>query len=72
MFLNSDMAELTPSAWDVLTNPNSGLSHMADNVNLRVSSLYENELYKEANIIALDFIRGTRILEIAMQMNGKR
>lgn len=70
--MNSDMAELTPSAWDVLTNPNSGLSHMADNVNLRVSDLYENELYKEANIIAVDFIRGARIVEIAMKINGRR
>ncbi|KAL5280728.1 hypothetical protein ACFFRR_004630 [Megaselia abdita] len=72
IFPNSDMAELTPSAWDVLTNPHGGLSQMADDVNLRLSNLYENELLREANIISVDFIRGTRIVELAVKANEKR
>lgn len=66
------MAELTPSAWDVLTNHHGGLSQMADNVNLRLSNLYEMELLNEANIISVDFIRGTRVVELAMQANNKK
>lgn len=66
------MAELTPSTWDVLTKPQGGLGKMADSVNLRASDLYEKELLKEVNIVAVDFIRGSRIVELAMQANRKR
>lgn len=71
IFPNSDMAELTPSAWDVLMNPQGGLSQMADNVNLPLSDLYEKELLDKANIISVDFIRGTRIVELALQRNNE-
>lgn len=66
------MAELTPTAWDLIINPHGGLSEMADNVNLRVSELYEKELANEANIISVDFIRGTRIVEFAVKINSQK
>lgn len=72
LYPNSDMAELTPSTMDVLINRDKGLAKMADNVNLRVSNLYENRLFKVANIISVDFIRGSRIVELALKFNDKK
>lgn len=63
------MTELTASSMDVALYRLGGLRKMADDVNLNVCSLYENELLHRANIIAVDFIRGTRLAEIAITYN---
>lgn len=63
------MAELTPNELDVLLDRLGGLRKMADDVNLNACDLYENELYFKANIIAVDFIKGSRITEMAVFLN---
>ncbi|KAI8043808.1 hypothetical protein M5D96_005146, partial [Drosophila gunungcola] len=65
----SDMAELTPETWDVIFDKHGGLRKMADNVNWRISQLYRNELGTNANIVSADFIRGTTLVETAIEYN---
>ncbi|KAL5279224.1 hypothetical protein ACFFRR_003691 [Megaselia abdita] len=65
----ADMAELTPTELDVVLDRLGGLRKMADDVNLNLCDLYENELYPYANIISVDFIKGTRITEMAVFLN---
>ncbi|XP_043864903.1 PI-PLC X domain-containing protein 1 [Drosophila mojavensis] len=67
-----DMAELTPETWDVILDKHGGLRKMADNVNWRISQLYRDELGEHANIVAADFIRGTTLVETALEMNRKK
>lgn len=79
-FLNSrlssrpvaDMAELTPKTWDVIVNKYGGLRKMADHVNWRISQLYMNELGVNANIVAIDFYRGTNLVDTALEYNRKK
>lgn len=66
------MAELTPKTWDVIVNKYGGLRKMADRINWRVSQLYMNELGNNANIVAVDFYRGTTIVEIALEYNKRK
>lgn len=66
------MAELTPDTWGVLTDQYGGLRLLADRVNRFVSKWYENELGVNANIVAVDFYRGTTIVETAISWNLKR
>ncbi|XP_073826090.1 phosphatidylinositol-specific phospholipase C X domain containing isoform X1 [Musca autumnalis] len=68
----ADMAELTPKAWDVIVNKLGGLRKMADKVNWRISQLYANDLGANANIVAVDFYRGTTIVETAMDWNRRK
>lgn len=65
----ADMAELTATGLDVMLDKLGGLRKMADDVNLNLCDLYENELHPRANIIAVDFIKGTRVTEIAVLFN---
>lgn len=66
------MAELTPKTWDVIVNKYGGLRKMADRVNWRVSQLYANELGANANIVAVDFYRGTTLMEKALEYNKRK
>ncbi|XP_059220983.1 PI-PLC X domain-containing protein 2 isoform X3 [Stomoxys calcitrans] len=68
----ADMAELTPKAWDVILNKYGGLRKMADRVNWRVSQLYANDLAANANIVAIDYYRGTTIVETALDWNKRK
>ncbi|KAI8125119.1 PI-PLC X domain-containing protein 1 [Lucilia cuprina] len=68
----ADMAELTPKTWDVIVNKYGGLRKMADRINWRVSQLYMNELGDNANIVAVDFYRGTTIVETALDYNRRK
>jgi len=68
----SDMAELTPETWDVILDKTGGLRKMADNVNWRISQLYRNELGTNANIVSADFIRGTTLVETAIEYNARK
>lgn len=67
-----DMAELTPETWDVILDKHGGLRKMADNVNWRISQLYRNELGNHANIVAADFIRGTTLIDTAIELNRRK
>lgn len=64
------MAELTANEMDVVLDRLGGLRKMADNVNLKVSNLYADELHTTANIIAVDFVQGTWITEMAVYFNS--
>ncbi|XP_055387327.1 PI-PLC X domain-containing protein 1 [Condylostylus longicornis] len=68
----SDMAELTPEAWGVITDKYGGLRKMADQVNWRVSRLYREDLGQTANIVSVDFYRGTTIVDLAIYFNYKK
>jgi hypothetical protein len=68
----AEMAELTPEAYDVLTNRYNGLRTMSDNVNWRVSKLYQSDFGHFANIVAVDFYRSTNIVESAIKWNKRK
>ncbi|XP_062142316.1 PI-PLC X domain-containing protein 1-like [Drosophila sulfurigaster albostrigata] len=67
-----DMAELTPETWGVILDKHGGLRKMSDNVNWRISQLYRDELGNNANIVAADFIRGTTLMETAIDVNRRK
>lgn len=66
------MAELTPTTWDVLMDRFNGLRNMADEVNSKVSLWYYEEWGPSANIVAVDFYRGTNLMETSLYWNTKR
>ncbi|KAL1403220.1 hypothetical protein pipiens_000914, partial [Culex pipiens pipiens] len=68
----ADMAELTPDPWGVITDRYGGLRKMADSVNRHVTKWYFEELGPTANVVAVDFVRGTSIIEAALYWNLKR
>ncbi|XP_017011919.2 uncharacterized protein [Drosophila takahashii] len=54
---------------DFLRNPKNGLRKMADDVNHEISLLYWREWGTYANIVTADFIRGTTLVETAIEYN---
>lgn len=68
----ADMAELTPDPWGIITDRYGGLRKMADSVNRSVTKWYFEELGPTANIVAVDFIRGTSIIDAAIYWNQRR
>lgn len=68
----SAMAELTPTTFDVILNNLGGLRRMADNININITNWYRDMWQDSANIVAVDFLRGTGIVETAIEANDKR
>lgn len=68
----ADMAELTPTTWDVLTDKWGGLRRVADNSNRQISKWYADDWFMSANIVAVDFYRGTNLMETAIYSNLKK
>ncbi|XP_026670201.1 PI-PLC X domain-containing protein 1-like [Ceratina calcarata] len=68
----SAMAELTATAKDIIFNKLGGLRDMAYRVNLNVSNWYSTLWQYSANIVAVDFVRGTDIVQIAIEANENR
>ena len=68
----ADMAEMTPTTWDVITDRFGGLRRMADITNRHVSTWYLDDWGGTANIVAVDFYRGTSIVETAIHWNLKK
>lgn len=66
------MAELTPTAWDVFSDKHSGLRQMSDRTNCEVSRWYIEEWADVANIVAVDFVRGTNLMETSILANTMR
>lgn len=66
------MAELTPNTWDVLTDRFGGLRKMADQTNREVSRWYIEEWPTTTNIVAVDFVRGTNLMETSILWNAKK
>ncbi|KAK2588362.1 hypothetical protein KPH14_004376 [Odynerus spinipes] len=68
----SAMAELTPNTWDVILNRLGGLRQMANRVNTNVTTWYATEWQLTANIVAVDFVRSSGIIETAIEWNDRR
>ncbi|XP_065341458.1 PI-PLC X domain-containing protein 1-like [Cloeon dipterum] len=68
----SAMAELTPTAWDVITDELGGLRKMADSVNRNVTSWYQGSWGRTANVVAVDFYRGSDIVRTAIEWNKQK
>lgn len=66
------MAELTPTTWDVLTDKWNGLRQVADQSNRHISKWYADDWFMSANIVAVDFYRGTNLIETSLYSNLKK
>lgn len=67
----SAMAELTPTAMDVLFT-NSSLRILAEEVNSNVTVWARDLWWQQANVIAVDFFMGTNIVDVSVESNLKR
>lgn len=66
------MAELTPNTWDVVLNRLGSIREMADRVNMNVTSWYNSKWQYSANVVAVDFVRSSGIIETAIEWNERR
>jgi len=66
------MAELTPTALQVITDELGGLRRMADMVNRNVTTWYYGIWGQTVNIVSADFFRGTGLVEAAIEWNKVR
>ncbi|XP_071631995.1 PI-PLC X domain-containing protein 1 isoform X1 [Temnothorax longispinosus] len=68
----SAMAELTPNTWDVILNRLGSIRQMAEKVNINVTNWYNSKWQRTANIVAVDFVRSSGIIETAIEWNERR
>ncbi|EZA49390.1 PI-PLC X domain-containing protein 1 [Ooceraea biroi] len=68
----SAMAELTPNTWDVILNRLGSIRQMADKININVTNWYNSKWQHTANIVAVDFVRSSGIVETAIEWNERR
>nr|CAD7446438.1 unnamed protein product [Timema bartmani] len=68
----SAMAELTANALKIALDSLGGLRKMAHSVNRNVTEWYSGDLGVNANIVAVDFFRGTAIVDAAIDWNSRR
>ncbi|XP_046384084.1 uncharacterized protein LOC124154421 [Ischnura elegans] len=66
------MAELTPNAWDVITDGPGGLRKMANAVNGNVSTWFAGTWGHLANVVATDYFRANEVVEGAIAWNFRR
>lgn len=66
------MAELTPRPFDIIFDPSGGLRQMAESINRNLSSLFQNEWWKQTNIVATDFFLGNNLIDVSIQSNIKK
>ncbi|XP_034951432.1 PI-PLC X domain-containing protein 1-like [Chelonus insularis] len=66
------MAQLTPTTFDVIFNRLGGLRLMAENVDMHITEWYSEVWQHTANVVAVDFIKATGIIETAIKWNDKR
>lgn len=66
------MAELTPNTWDVILNRLGSIRQMADRININVTNWYNSKWQHTANIVAVDFVRSSGIVETAIEWNERR
>lgn len=66
------MAELTPNTWDVILNRLGSIRQMADKININVTNWYNSKWQHTANIVAVDFVRSSGIVETAIEWNERR
>ncbi|XP_015593954.1 PI-PLC X domain-containing protein 1 [Cephus cinctus] len=68
----SAMAQMTPNTWDVILDRLGGLRKMANDVNINVTTWYATKWHNSANIVAVDFFKGSGIIETSIEWNDKR
>lgn len=68
----ADMAELTATTLGAVTGVSPGLREMADSVNRHVTRWYFEDLGPTTNVVAVDFLRGTSIVDAALYWNLKK
>lgn len=66
------MAEMTPTGWDLITDRLGGLRKMADQTNRHISKWYWDDWGPLANVVAVDFYKGTNLVETAIYWNKKK
>lgn len=66
------MAEMTPTGWDLITDRLGGLRKMADQTNRHVSKWYLDDWGPMANVVAVDFYRGTNLIDVSLYWNLKK
>lgn len=66
------MAELTPNTLDVILDRLGGLRQMAEGIDMNVTTWYSTKWFQSANIVAVDFIKASGIIETAIEWNDKR
>lgn len=67
------MAELTPTPLDVIFNRSYGLRHMSSIINEYLFKWFSNpEWGKNFNIVAVDFLQSTNIIDAAIHWNTKK
>ncbi|KAF3424207.1 hypothetical protein E2986_02265, partial [Frieseomelitta varia] len=66
------MAELTPYPLDIIFNLSGGLRQMADSVNRNLTYKFQEEWWKETNIVATDFFLGNNLIDVSIQANIKK
>lgn len=68
----SDMVQLTPSTFGVIFDQYKGLRTLADTTNPLASAWYRHDLLTKANIVSLDFFRGSTIIADGLASNSNR
>ncbi|KAG8258521.1 hypothetical protein J6590_029154 [Homalodisca vitripennis] len=63
------MAELTPDKWAVLLDTQGGLRAMAARTNMQVTDWFRHDWALYCNIVAVDFVRSSGIINIAIDSN---
>nr|CAD7258558.1 unnamed protein product [Timema shepardi] len=68
----SAMAELTANALKIALDSLGGRRNIKNTVNRNVTEWYRGDLGVNANIVAVDFFRGTAIVDAAIDWNSRR
>lgn len=66
------MAELTPTLWSIFTFETHSLRQMAQLVDTNITSWFRGTWGRICNIVAVDFFRGTDIVQAAIEWNYRR
>lgn len=66
------MAELTPTLWSIITYRTKSLRDTAHDVNPHVTSWFRSTWGRLCNVVAVDFFRGTDIIDAAIKWNIRK
>lgn len=67
------MAELTPTSLSVLRNKNDDLRYMSSKINKVLFEWFAtNEFGEKCNIVAVDFVQSTDLIDAAIHWNRKK
>lgn len=66
------MAELTPTLLHILMGQLGSLRHMAHSTNHNVTEWYQGDWGAQCNIVSVDFLRSSAIVNTAINWNLRR